>query len=182
MSVLVSAELPTIDTSIGGVDVRALGGNGFISAHSVMRARVVAPGDASGGTLEARLRMDPRYCCLISHVMCSVQGQTAAVPVDMAILESSNSVTAVRAQVQLRDTGTLTTGITTWSPDPMVLSADSAADPSAEPVVRVQIPNDSALTCILFAHVFAFDKRAREVVPLDVITNVLHRSTNVICD
>ena len=179
MTVTVSGQLPTFGSNLGGVTVQPLGGDGYISAQSVFRVKLVCDGDASSGDLVGNIRFDPRYCMLVSQVGASIRGMTADVPIRFSITESPNNSTFVAGSVAKQDWDNGVTGTCSWSPEPIVISADFDPDPSTLPLLSVRIPNDAAHRLNVYAHIFTFNKRAREIIPLDQITNVLHRSVSL---
>lgn len=179
MSVLTQVELPAQPT-VGGVVFHPLGGNGFSGPHSVYHGLVESASDASGGKNEIQVRLDPRFTQLVIQVQCSVAGQAAALDCDIQLFESVNSVMGVRREVPYRPISGLTAaGHVNWNPAPFLLSAGPKVGSNFQPYLRTAIDNTNGETLYCRFHVYNFDKRARELVPIEIMSSVLVRAESV---
>ena len=174
MSVTQATAIPNTPSG-GGIHVHPLGGNGFSSPHSVYHVKCELASDASGGYNRITLRPDPRYVSLFSQIYVGVDSAAADVNVDISIIEDVYSRVAVRGKADYLDVGGLTEAWAGFSPAPFLVSADQG-DASDRPYLRVQIPNVNGQSLLVYTHVFNFDKRARELVPIEAITRILTRS------
>jgi len=152
----------------------------MISPHSVVHNRTVLTADASGGSMNVYVRPDVRYVSLLAQVTILHQGIAADKAVEMSLWEENAS--AVRQRVEskyLPITVSSTDAITAWSPDPILVSAGQAASADVLPYLNVLCANVNGEDLVVFSHWFNFDKRARELVPLEYLTRVLVRGSTV---
>ncbi len=144
-----------------------LGGNGYhapIAAYEVSGFAVT--GDASSGSLQAQINMDPRYTALCSFVTMSIQQGTSA-DADVSFLMSGSAgfvptqadqgpVTAVASLV---DAGEIRK---TWTPTPVIMPGGNNANAH----VRVNVLNVDGDVLGLSALFYIFNIRARELTPM----------------
>lgn len=175
MSVIASVQLPDQPSS-GGIVYHPLGGNGLISPHSVYHCRIIAEGDASGGVLRCNIRPDIRFVSLVSLVIAGIDNDSADRDVDITVSETPDSRMEVKLNASYRPiTGLGFDNLVSYSPAPFAISAGASSDPTSNPVVRVTTSNADGVDLTVYAHIFNFDKRARELVPLEQMTAVLTR-------
>lgn len=176
MTVHTSVQLPNQPTG-GSLDFHPLGGNGFASPQSVYHGKIESTGDATGGLHQLYVRFDPRYSQLVSELIVGCGGISADVNVNLLIAETSGSHLSVRRLLKNYDIGTLgEDGLVSWSPVPLVISAGADTDSEALPFIRVSKTNVDSETLTMWFHIFNFDKRARELVPIETLTRCLVRT------
>lgn len=181
MSVTEYVQVPEQPT-VGGVTYHPLGGNGFVSPHSVYHVRVRLTGDASGGAQEVRIRPDVRFTSLVAFCSATLDGAaiTADAPVNFVISEEMNSRAEARSPGTYLPIGGEPAVVASWNPPPFLVSAGPASAASADPTLRVRVDNTNGTVLAVYASIYNFDKRAREVVPIDSVLQVLTRSQTLV--
>ena len=182
MSVSISVILPNQPPGApeaGSVEIHPLGGNGFVSPHSVYHGTVSLIGDASGGEAKLNLGFDPRYSQMVNHLAVQIAGMTADMAGDMQIRETGVSRMGPRFTIKHQPVPSLAAeGRVSWSPVPYIVAKDNV-DPDLPANINATFENIDLAKYTLFFHIFNFDRRAREVVPLELIASVLTRSESV---
>lgn len=179
MTVTASVQLPDQPTT-GAVRTKALGGNGLISPHSETLVQVSSTGDAGGGVNRIYIRMDPRYVQLVAYVELTYAGAAADTPVDMSLTSSSTFQFGAQRLMLLVDAPDSGSMRALWTPPPLLIAADASASATAAPTLRVQVPNVLADVITVWCVVYNFDRRARELVPIEAMTRALVRSSTLI--
>lgn len=179
MAVSEVVALPNIPAS-GGLTYTPLGGDGFAGPHSVYRGFVTGVGDASGGLISVQIRFDPRYTQLVLQLSAELQGITADANVDMQISDDVNGQQSVRRIAPYAPlAGTATDAKVNWNPPPYLVSAGIGAD-SDRPRILVRSLNAGVGTDLVVRfHIYNFDKRAREIVPVEILSRALIRAESI---
>lgn len=160
----------------GGIEIHPLGGDGITSPSSIYHCRVASLGDASAGYNRIRLGLDPRFTQLVTLMTVEVTGVAADVNVDMKIVESVDSLLANRATLKYLPINSQTVDCrASWAPIPFLM-ATSSSDPTEYPHIQVVTDNVNLSRIRLYAHVYNFDRRARELTPIDILASCLARS------
>lgn len=164
----------------GGIELHPLGGDGMVSPQSVYHGRIESAGDASGGYNQIRVGFDPRYTQLVAQIMVEATNLAADEDVDLRISESADSALAARSTMQSLPISAVTVdGRATWSPIPYLV-AKNDVDPSVPPNLKAVMDNVNGGVFRLYFHVFNFDRRARESVPIEVLSRCLIRAESLI--
>lgn len=162
-SVTETIVLPAQPTS-GLVDAVPLGGDGFSApklAYSIKNFLVT--GDASSGNLEQIIRMDQRYCSLVTFATLTIaQGTAADASFRMTItgnrtpgMDDSGLIVSVPSLVDSIEVSH------TWFPMALILpgSGDDA-------ILRARVLNVNGDVSRLDAFIYLFDIRVRELTPM----------------
>lgn len=180
MAVTSRVELPN-QPNDGSLVLHALGGDGFTGPHSVYHGLEQITGDASGGLLTCSVRFDPRFTQLVIQMQCAFGGLSADKDFDMQISESTGSILQVRATATyLPITGIVTDASKNWNPGPYLLSA-GPGDSVTLPWMQWRAVNDGVgVDMYCRFHVYNFDKRAREEIPIEILSRALVRAESLI--
>lgn len=178
MAVTTNLQLPG-QPGTGSTEIIPLGGDGFISPHSVTVGQVESDSDASGTSNEINIRFDTRFTQLVAYVVTTVKGTAADVNIDFALNVSS----AYQAKTRVVGPIALISGmngdiVVSWSPIPVLVVAGTGALGSP-PEIRVTIPNVDNETLVINFQIFNFDRRARERTPIETLTRCLVRAESV---
>lgn len=169
LSVSTAVQLPDQPGDLGSVELVPLGGNGFLSPHSMYVLRNVGvTGDASGGTAEVAINCDVRYTCLFATVNPDMVGAAADVLVRMGLSDVAGSgIVTVNATMLL---GVDNVARVLWSPSPFFGAAQ----------IKVRAPNVDGDDLRVSGVLYNFDKRAPEVVPMAQLVASLPRSGTLV--
>ncbi len=178
MSVQVALQLPDQPAS-GAAVLQPLGGNGFTAPHSVTRVRVLSVSDASGGSNNIFVRFDPRYSCLLASLTLHTDSGAVAIATNVSLTDQFEARTQIRKSVDLIPvSGLSSTNVLTWTPEPIIMVADANVLATQPPVIRATIGNNDTETLTMFVSIYNFDRRARELVPLNILYAVLPRGVS----
>lgn len=176
MSVYKTVYLPNDpDQDALGVVLHPLGGDGFLSPHSVYHIAVSSTGDASGGINQMAVVLDPRFVSLVANVYTTLDytGVSTAENVNMAVQEDTISkLFAARDVPNTEDAANTTTHSTGWSPAPFLVASSGLTD---YPQVRARARNADGLVAVSYFHIYNFARTARERVPIETLTRCLVR-------
>jgi len=174
VSVETSVQLPQQPT-VGQVTIHPLGGDGMVSPHSVTHFSITSAGDASGGANRIFARFDQRYVQLVSNLLVFIDGAPGDAPVYMSIVENAASRVSVRSPGLALPVSGVPEIQVSWCPHPILIAADAAASASDNPVISVGMGNSNGVSMTVYGHIYNFDRRAREIVPIETLTRALVR-------
>ncbi len=170
MAVSIDNQLP--EQPVLGVNTYTpLGGDGWTAPHSMAEVSVGSAGAAGGGTNVITVTFDPRFQSLVTYVRLSNSSASGAIEMNLSLFPA-----LPRAQPQLQAWANAvpvndvsTQNNITWSPPPI---------PN---LFRLQATttNVSGDSLTLQAYIFQFQRRALELVPLNVILASLPRGDNM---
>lgn len=167
MAVASSVTLPSQPT-LGSLTYVPLGGDGFSAPHSAYALQNHAVDGAAGGGANAlTVKMDPRFCALVSFVTVQIE-QTSSADADVRIvvtsqtggvqipqLTFSDQVTAISKTVNQASIGV------TWNPPALILPGAGQAGQIV--VQTLNVDDDLAkLSCLIYN----FDIRVRELTAM----------------
>lgn len=177
----VTTELQLPDQPAAGITtLHPLGGDGFTGPQSVYHGNITSTSDASGGLNSIYVRFDPQFVCLVHNLNLSVAGASGQVLADIKVYEQEGSEVSIRHNLAyLPITGVGATQKVSWSPPALVVSAGPGASAQDGPHIRVVAANTNGEVLNLHYHIFNFNKQARQVVPLEVLSRVLVRSESL---
>lgn len=174
MSVSVDIALPDDQPSSGSYTYVPLGGNGFTAPHACYLLQSISvAGDASGGTAQVGVTLDPRYQGLISVVQADQVGTTADVDVRYTIQAedpSGNIYSQISVAGTLKHLSFENNARGAWSP-PSVFNASK---------VLFKAANVNGDTYAMSGIIYLFNKRASELTPLSVLLSSLPRAQHLI--
>lgn len=178
MSIQTSIQLPGQPVA-GGTEIIPLGGDGFISPHSMTACFIDSDSDASGGKHEISIRFDTRWTQLVGYVVATVKNIAIDVAIDFQIVVNATYTAKTRVVSPLA----LISGmggdiVTSWSPIPVLVVAGTGVV-TADPSIRITIPNVDTETLHVHTQIFNFDRRARERTPIETLTRCLVRAESV---
>ncbi len=171
MAVAITNQLP--DQPVLGLNTYSpLGGDGWTAPHSVAEVSVGSAGDASAGNNVITVTFDPRFQSIVAYVRLSNSSASAGIEMNLSMFPA-----LPRSQPQLQAFANAvpvnalsTTNNFTWAPPPIPgLSRLQATTTNT---------NGDSLT--LMAYIFQFQRRALELVPLNVILAALPRGDNMV--
>ncbi len=169
MSVTETITLPAQPT-VGNTTFLPLGGNGFTSPHSMYTVAMAIDGDASGGIIQAKVNLDPRYAALISVM----QGQSdSAVQADdyRFAIEAKGGVFFLSNVGTMKYSAWEAYNRITWNPSGL-MDPDSAS---------FQCVNVDATETYSFSFiVYNFDINAPQQIALPQLFSVLPRASSAI--
>ncbi len=164
MAVTETLELPSQPAS-GVTEYLPLGGDGFVAPFAAYLIRNMAlTGDASGGNITWIVKMDPKYCALISYITLR---NAQATPADMEyVLAIGGDRVPDFIDQGLIDTVAQTIDSTgasvTWRPPPYMMPFGKFAGASFSPNFNAKILNVDTDAAQVSALVYLFDARVRE--------------------
>lgn len=157
-----------------------LGGDGFTSPHSLYIVHAVLDSDASGGSNSITVRFDPRYTSLVSYLQTQVTSGAAAIGCRMEIRTSAlENVTLQQEMPLVAVSGQLRTQGVLWTPPALMVTAETAPATSP-PFYTSAIDNVDTEALLLTARIYNFDRRARELAPLNLLLSSLTRSVGAV--
>ncbi len=168
MSVSSTVQLPD-QPALGSLTYRPLGGNGFTSPQAVyyLYNHAVA-GDAMGGSAILTILMDPQFQCVVDQLAFQVQSQAAAATYRMQIELPGDDYIMYNSGTSVLESGI---GRSTWIPQPL-FNIDTAA------LVMANV--DATETYQFSAVIYCFNKRAQELMPLNILLGSFPRSSSAL--
>ncbi len=181
MSVINAIQLPAQPVE-GLMQQIPLGGDGRVSPQSVTQIRVDSTGDTSTGRNQVYIRLDTRYTQLVSYVRVQLGPMaTSDQNVDIMVGGSAAIAMGVRRRVEKCEvSGINEQGVVSFSPHPLLMVADASADTTSAPLIRVTTDNENNQLMRVYASIFNFDRRARELTPIEYLNRVLVRSESAL--
>ncbi len=144
-----------------------LGGDGFVSPHSVYYLNSIrGEGDASGGTNEVLVRLDTRYQCICTNLRTLNTGAAATVEVRMTISAGQSLALSHNSIGLWTDVDDVSRG--SWAP-PLIFDATH---------ISLKTANVDGDDLLLTALVYCFNKEASQRVPLAQLLASIPRSEN----
>jgi len=181
VSVSETIQLPAQPTS-GTTDMITLGGDGYSAPESSMNLNAVLAGDASGGYAAMIVGFDPRFVQLVAYTCIKILGLSADANVRQEIRSTLYETFIVgHTAPYLAITG-LTGALNNvlWTPPPILVSAGANAT-SSGPFYAYYTANPGAGNSVqLSMRIHNFNKRARELVPLDKLVACVPYASTII--
>lgn len=178
VAVNVQLELPDQPVD-GSLILQPLGGGGFDSPHSVYRLQITLDGAAGGGANLIQVRFDPRYVQIVSALQVSILSGAGAIDVNVIIQDETGIGRAqLRTEIPIT-TVSGATNIISWTPEPLLVSAGIGVA-GDNPEIRCEIPNVDTEDMTMRCSIYNFNKRARELVPIEQMLRFLTRVSAVV--
>jgi len=181
VSVSFTVALPAQPPS-GSTDIVPLGGDGFVAPESATHFSGIIQGDGSGGFASIQVGFDPRWVQLVSYVSLKIVGIAADVNAQQEIRVTAFETFIVTNTAPYK----AITGITgspnnlLWTPPAILLSA-GASPLTNGPYYRFYTDNPGVGNNVQVSmRVYNFNKRARELVPLDKLMSSLSVASTMI--
>ena len=165
MAVSTTVQLPAAPAGGGSLDYIPLGGNGIVAPHAAYGVKdFTVTADASGGKLAMIIKLDNRFCSLVSWVeVTNAQAISADEEVRMTVKGNLSPSQTLQGQLHadssVLDNETLAA---TWSPTPFLYPGGGTD--LAEIVVNMRNTNGDVME--VSALIYLFDIRARELAPI----------------
>jgi len=182
VSVSYTVALPAQPTS-GTTDLIALGGDGFIAPESSTNLNAVINGDGTGGYASIVVGFDPRFVQLVAYANVKILGLAADTNVRMEIRLTPLETFIVGKTVPFLTIAGLAGGGASlnnvlWTPPPILVSA-GVTPVTVGPFFAFYTDNPGVGNSVQLAmRIHNFNKRARELVPLDkLVASVPYAST-----
>ncbi len=181
MSVASALQIPD-QPAAGLTEIIPMGGDGFTAPHQAQVATVQLAGDAGGGSSLITIRLDERYTNLVSVVSANITGAAANTNYLLDLQMTAFEVYRILGFLTFVSFGGAITGALNsvlWTPPPVLAIAPPGLA-SAPPLVRFGTANVDGDTNLLSVRVYCFDKRARELTPLNVLLASVPRASALI--
>lgn len=171
MSVSDTTTLPAQPTT-GSVAFIPLGGDGFMAPIAMYQLESVGVvNDASGGTAQLFVNMDPQFQAVIQNIVFDVASAAADKEMVCAITSRDGNYSDVGQVIALLPTITgVSNARASWCPVPLFDCGQ----------INGVVANVDTETFSMSAQILLFNRRATEVIPLSILNASLTRSASMI--
>lgn len=153
------------------IALEQLGGDGWTSPLSCYDVQLQETGDATGGNMTLVIYPDPQWLTVVGIVSAGNDAATDK-PMRLAVIAPVLSLYQVVTPIKAAIAG----GAAMWYPPGLVL--ETIPGRSSKPYVAMTYPNTNGELGQLRVRYFNFQKRAKELVPLEQLFQVLGRSSS----
>jgi len=168
VTVTATVTLPAQPTT-GNTTYKVLGGNGWSAPHAVYYSLIQLAGDAGGGTNQTTIVFDQRFMNIVSfcEMQLSGAGVVASTECEFQLITGVPPGAQFRARAFGNALFLTATGfdenLMTWNP-PLLVDVEQ---------ILSTVENVDSSTQSFRAVIYCFQKRALEVVPLNIILAAL---------